>query len=558
MHQTLYRKYRPKVLADLIGQTVINTILKNQFKSDKLSHAYIFSGPRGTGKTSAAKILASLANCLGEEKACGICVFCKQDKESQLDIIEIDAASNNGVDEIREIKSKVGLVPSIGKYKVYIIDEVHMLTNSAFNALLKTLEEPPETVIFILATTEVHKIPETILSRCQRLDFKRISDLDVFLRLKKISELENIEITDEALEEISRSSKGGMRDAIVLLEQAQAFTEEKINEEDIHKINNSLSKNEIESMMNMILNKDQTKTIEKIDYYYLQGKNIPRILEDIILSLRDKLILEKVTKTAKENYSETLKKINEMNWYWREMKTDPNPKTLLEVALIDLSEAIGKENKQPKSSEKENIKTDKPKEKSDSKPKKPEEPKPTVKENETEEKKEDTDENRNRLEVLKRVRVDNTFSKVSKQFKKEIADMIKNKKVELAKSIESGHLFIDGQIKAASDEHLYFIISFESKTFAEIYNKNLDKMDAIIREKLKLDLKSIGISSDEWEEYRKEFKNKKREYIFKKENGEADEYFKEINQPKNEIEKKFQNFIEKKWKRYEKWICKQW
>src|SRR5574344_2833121 len=202
MYQALYRKYRPNNFDEVVGQEVVVKILKNSILNNKVSHAYLFSGPRGTGKTSLAKIFAKIVNCSEPKNLspCNNCVSCTQINNKQsTDIIEIDAASNNGVDKIREIRNKVNLVPSTGKYKVYIIDEVHMLTQGAFNALLKTLEEPPSHIIFILATTEPHKIPATILSRCQRFDFKRIPSDQIVIHLRKIATKESREITDEAL-----------------------------------------------------------------------------------------------------------------------------------------------------------------------------------------------------------------------------------------------------------------------------------------------------------------------------------------------------------------------
>ena len=211
----LYRKYRPIKFNDIYGQEEIVTVLKNAIMRNKVSHAYLFSGPRGTGKTTIAKIIARLVNCENpiDGDACGKCYSCLNFLNSS-DIVEIDAASNNGVDEIRELRDKINLVPTSSKYKVYIIDEVHMLTNQAFNALLKTLEEPPSHVIFILATTEPHKIPLTIASRCQKFRFSKISDDKIVDRLKEISKNENISISDDALFEIARISDGGMRDAI--------------------------------------------------------------------------------------------------------------------------------------------------------------------------------------------------------------------------------------------------------------------------------------------------------------------------------------------------------
>ena len=225
-YQALYRKWRPQTFEDVKGQDHIVTTLKNQIRLNRIGHAYLFCGTRGTGKTSVAKIFAKSVNCLDPKDGspCGECAMCKaiQDQTS-MNVIEIDAASNNGVDNIREIREEVEYSPTEGRYKVYIIDEVHMLSIGAFNALLKTLEEPPEYVIFILATTEVHKIPVTILSRCQRYDFRRISVEDLSGRLKEVIDREGLDVEEKAIRYIARAADGGMRDALSLLDQCAAF-----------------------------------------------------------------------------------------------------------------------------------------------------------------------------------------------------------------------------------------------------------------------------------------------------------------------------------------------
>ena len=289
-YKVLYRKYRPDNFSNIIGQDYMISILKNAIKNDKISHAYIFSGPRGTGKTSTAKVFAKAINCLNptSDGPCNECESCKHFKENA-DIIEIDAASNNGVDEIREIINNIKLAPAYSKYKVYIIDEVHMLSTSAFNALLLTLEEPPKHVVFILATTNIEAVPITILSRCQRFDFHKISIYDIINRLKYVVKNENISIDDDALEEIAYISDGGMRDALSILDQLSSTTE-KITINDVIEHFGSVSKKQINDLYHLILqnNVDNFDTMMKkfkelaIDYKVLIKKMLEKIEEEAI------------------------------------------------------------------------------------------------------------------------------------------------------------------------------------------------------------------------------------------------------------------------------------
>ena len=301
-YQTLYRKYRPKTFELVYGQDVIVKTLKNVIKNDKLSHAYLFTGPRGTGKTSSAKLFAKAINCLNNKDgdACNECENCKTfNNNSNPDIIEIDAASNNGVDEIREIKNKVSLVPSMSKYKVYIIDEVHMLSIGAFNALLKTLEEPPEYIIFILATTEPQKIPATIISRCQRFDFKSISHDKMKQCLENIISKENISIDAGAIEEIINNSKGGMRDAIGLLDQASAFCNNNITANDIEELSGNISIKQIRTFLSNIMQKEYNVIFDLISNYSSNGKDFALICEKIINYIREGILYKKKINTDK-------------------------------------------------------------------------------------------------------------------------------------------------------------------------------------------------------------------------------------------------------------------
>lgn len=319
-YQTLYRKYRPKSFKLVYGQDTIVRTLKNVIKNNKLSHAYLFTGPRGTGKTSSAKLFAKAINCLNNQNgdACNECDNCNSfNNNKNPDIIEIDAASNNGVDEIREIKNKISLVPSMSKYKVYIIDEVHMLSIGAFNALLKTLEEPPEYVIFILATTEPQKLPVTVISRCQRFDFKNISKQNMKECLKNIIMGENINISDDALNEIIDNSNGGMRDAIGMLDQAFAFCEKEITLNDIQELSGSISTSEMSSFFKNLKLKSYNEIIDMIKNWSNKGKDFFVISQKLINITRNAILYKKnvdIGETRINNLS-VFDEYNELNLY---------------------------------------------------------------------------------------------------------------------------------------------------------------------------------------------------------------------------------------------------
>ena len=290
MFQALYRKYRPQTFNDIVGQNHIVSVLRNAIDKDQISHAYLFYGSRGTGKTSIAKIFANEVN--GNE------IYQKEN----VDIIEIDAASNNGVDEVRDIKEAIKFLPTEGKYKVYIIDEVHMLTTAAFNALLKTLEEPPAHVIFILATTEIHKIPATILSRCQRFEFKNLSQEQLIDRLKYIAKEENLVIEEAAIEKIATLAKGGLRDAISILDQVSNYAEE-ITLNHILEVTSSISEDDILEFYRGLLQGDVTKSLLKYNEFVAQAKDTKLLLNDLINVTRDIVVYKNLKDTKHTGYN---------------------------------------------------------------------------------------------------------------------------------------------------------------------------------------------------------------------------------------------------------------
>lgn len=346
-YQALYRKYRPKTFDDVYGQQIVVQTLKNVIKNNKLTHAYLFVGPRGTGKTSIAKIFAKTINCLHPEdglscEKCDICI--SNNSNENVDIIEMDAASNNGVDEIREIRNHITLLPTVSKYKIYIIDEVHMLTTGAFNALLKTLEEPPEHIIFILATTEPHKIPLTIMSRCQSFEFKPIPVAIIKERLKYICAQENINIDDKSLNLIAEESNGGLRDAVSMLDQLNAYADGNIKYEDVLLLNGRINDDEIEKFMTEMVNDDLNSVFTKIESWQEEGKNFIYMCEDFIRFLRNELIKFKLENNSNivnligEN--KTIEVIMILNKISNDMKISKDKKVLFDVTIINITNIL--------------------------------------------------------------------------------------------------------------------------------------------------------------------------------------------------------------------------
>ncbi|MCE2136258.1 DNA polymerase III subunit gamma/tau [Streptococcus thermophilus] len=352
MYQALYRKYRSQTFGEMVGQKVISTTLRQAVESGKISHAYLFSGPRGTGKTSAAKIFAKAMNCPNQVdgEPCNHCDICRDITNGSLeDVIEIDAASNNGVDEIREIRDKSTYAPSRATYKVYIIDEVHMLSTGAFNALLKTLEEPTENVVFILATTELHKIPATILSRVQRFEFKSIKQGAIKEHLASILEKEGLIFDDEALTIISRRAEGGMRDALSILDQALSLSaDNNVSQSVAEEITGSIGLTALDSFVASVRNQDTTKALSNLETLFDNGKSMSRFATDLLEYFRDLLIVKAGGENShhsplfEENLSleqdRLFQLIDLVTSALPEIKTGTHPKIYAEMLTIKLTE----------------------------------------------------------------------------------------------------------------------------------------------------------------------------------------------------------------------------
>lgn len=353
-YQALYRKWRPQKFEDMVGQTAVTKTLKNAIVHHKTSHAYLFTGPRGTGKTSAAKIFAKAINCLNPKdgEPCNDCLLCKGITEGTIgDVIEIDAASNNGVEEIRDIRDKARYAPTQATYKVYIIDEVHMLSTGAFNALLKTLEEPPKNVVFILATTEPHKIPATIISRTQRFDFRRITNDEIIQRLRYILEQEEIAYEEEALSVIARCANGGMRDALSLLDQVISFSDEKVSFEQAIQVSGSLTDDLMIDFVRLLTQQQAQAALLQLQDLLLLGKEASRLIEEWLEFSRDLLVAKQTGDMIgrSESFVEFAKEVEEvflyrfmdaLNQTQQEMRFTTKPTISLEVFTIKMAQPV--------------------------------------------------------------------------------------------------------------------------------------------------------------------------------------------------------------------------
>ncbi len=515
-YKSLYRKYRPQTFKEVYGQEYIVKTLCNAIESGKISHAYLFNGTRGTGKTTIAKIFAKTVNCLDmkDNKSCGKCLVCKCENTEEIpDIIEIDAASNNGVDEIRELKNKIKLMPVMCKYKVYIIDEVHMLSTGAFNALLKTLEEPPEHVIFILATTEPQKLPITIISRCQRFDFKKISIEKIIERLEYISQKEKIKISKEALAEIAKISDGAMRDAIGLLDQLSSYTNKEIEINDIYELKGSISNEQMFKLVNSYITGDIEKLLEQIEFIYNNGKSFYLLVEDMLMLFRNVLVSKKAEKyfdskeiANKQDIKEISKRldyknieniINKLEDLSKNIKNSNYPRVLFEVTMLaDFSENIEKKivSKPIKVVKEEKIIISKPIEK---------EKKPAL------EIKIDSDNNvtfeledDRKLDISKKILINNTIAKASNVCKKKVNEIYKelDKFIIDKKYKNAATILKDSIVAAASEDHI--LLNYKYDSMVEENDKEINNIVGLIKKILDIKYKLVAITEEEWKKER--------------------------------------------------------
>lgn len=538
-YTALYRKYRPSNFASVVGQEVVVDILKNSILNNKVSHAYLFTGPRGTGKTSIAKILAHAVNCLNfNGDICGECEVCKNLEINDSDIIEIDAASNNGVDEIRTLRDNVKLLPSFCKYKIYIIDEVHMLSTGAFNALLKTLEEPPSHVIFILATTEPNKIPLTILSRCQRFDFNKISNEKLVSRLLYIATQEGKNVDKSILEYIAEISDGGLRDAINLLDQVISLPQESVTLEEIDRLSGRISQNTLFELLSAISTGNYVSILNISDIIYGEGKNYKDIADGMLAIVRDLSINFEVDSYFNKDYSSKLATINIpfdklisitslLNELIKELKNSNDPKMLFDIYMVNICNSLSsKGNLSVKKEDINNSQTVELKNKEVINISNIKENKEKLNINK------DSDEdtiNEKTINTsndtingdLKSIRINNVLAEADKKILNNIVklydrigDYVSNK-IYNTLSI----LLLDGHVVVASTKYLLF--AFESEEDVTLFDNNYKQIELFIKEVFEETYKVAAVTKKEWQRIKEDFiKNKKNQipYVFIDEN----------------------------------------
>ena len=508
LYQALYRKYRPKTFDDVCGQKIVVQTLKNTINNNKLTHAYLFIGPRGTGKTSIAKIFAKTINCehTKDGNSCEECEICKLSNSNEnVDIIEMDAASNNGVDEIREIKNHVTLMPTFSKYKVYIIDEVHMLSAGAFNALLKTLEEPPRHVIFILATTEPQKVPLTIMSRCQSFEFKSIPVNLMKEKIQYICNQENIKISEDALEQVCINSNGGLRDGIGLLDQLNSYTNGNINKEDVLLLNGRLSDEDINLFIDYIYNNEIDKAFNLSDKIDEEGKDFIFVCEDIIKYIKNSLIEyqinnknDLINKVGKDNAINIIYQITDYINYIRNIKEKKIYFDLLIIKLLDIFNSTN-----VRIEDKKIIEVESKKEEKSIKIEKEDNKKTEIKKEEP--KKEEDIKKYDNYKELMDIRLNNILRIADKESLKEYVEFFNNLESNLDNLDERKifNLLLDCSIKAGSKDGI-IITASNNNILNELYDSFKEIEDLFIN-KLSKDLKVCFYNENAWNEKRPEY-----------------------------------------------------